>query len=129
MMFGFLLKSTTYYILWQKFQKQIILIVLSLIAISVISFVYDDLYTVLKVSNKDSLLGLLLLKWFLISLIIGFNIYRLKQVKLDENEKKEIFNEKQTSQKIYPKKSQSVLNKKEKLNTTTDVILKRYLDK
>jgi len=100
---------------------------LSLIAISVISFVYDDLYTVLKVSNKDSLLGLLLLKWFLISLIIGFNIYRLKQVKLDENEKKEIFNEKQTSQKIYPKKSQSVLNKKEKLNTTTDVILKRYL--
>ncbi|MBD3841885.1 MAG: hypothetical protein IE909_08365 [Campylobacterales bacterium] len=127
-MFSFLFRSATYYIIWKKFQKQIILVVLSLIAISIISSVYEDLYKVLKVSNKDALVGLLLFKWFLISSIIGFNIYKLKQVKLDENEKHKIFNEEDEPKKIYPKKSEEVLKKKEKLTTTTDVILKKYLN-
>lgn len=126
-MFSFLFRSATYFILWKKFQKQIILVGLSLIAISVISFVYEDLYKVLKVSNKDALVGLLLFKWFLISSIIGFNIYKLKQVKLDTQEKHQIFDE-EKPKKIYPKKSQEVLKKKEKLITTTDVILKKYLN-
>jgi len=124
-LFGFLFRSATYYIIWKKFQKQIILVVLSLLAISIISFAYEDLYKVLKVGNKDALVGLLLVKWFLISLIIGFNIYK---VKLDENEKHKIFDEEEEPKKIYPKKSQEVLKKKEKLTTTTDVILKKYLD-
>lgn len=125
-MFSFLFRSATYYIIWKKFQKQIILVVLSLIAISVISSVYEDLYKVLKVSNKDALVGLLLFKWFLITLIIGFNIYKLKQVKLDEDEKHQIFDEEKKPQKIYPKKTQEVLRKKEKLISTTDLILKKY---
>ncbi len=125
-MFRFLLRSTTYYILWKKFQNQIILVVLSLVAISVISLIYDDLYNVLKVSNKDALEGLLLFKWFLISLIIGFNIYKLKQVKLDKDEKHKIFDEEDEPKNIYPKKPQEVLKKKKKLTTTTDLILKKY---
>lgn len=123
-MFSFLFRSATYYIIWKKFQSQIILIVLSLIAVSIISFIYDDLYKVLKVSNKDSLVGLLLLKWFLISLIIGFNIYKLKQVKLEDEEKKEIFEEK-SKEKDLPKESKKVLKKK-KLMSTTDLVLKKY---
>lgn len=127
-MFSFLFRSVTYFILWKKFQKQIILIVLSLIAIVIITSIYDDLFTVLKVSNKDSLVGLLLMKWFLISLIVGFNIYKLKQVKLEESEKKEIFEDTKRDKIIYPVKSQKILNKKEQLTTTTDVILKKYLN-
>ena len=126
-MFSFLFRSATYYIIWKKFQKQIILVTLSLIAIIVIIGVYNDLFNVLKISNKDSLIGLLLFKWFLISLIVGFNIYKLKQVKLDENEKHKIFDDEEQPKKIYPKKSQDVLNKKEKLISTTDVILKKYI--
>lgn len=124
-MFSFLFRSATYFIIWKKFQKQIILVVLSLIAISFISFIYDDLYKVLKVSSKDSLVGLLLTKWFLISLIVGFNIYKLKQVKFDDNEKHKIFDEENEPKKVYPKKSQEVLKKK-KIHSTTDVILKKY---
>jgi len=127
-MFSFLFKSATYFILWKKFQKQIILIVLSLIVIVIIISIYDDLFTVLKVSNKDTLVGLLLMKWCLISLIVGFNIHKLKQVKLEESEKKEIFEDAKNDEKIYPTKSQKILNKKEKLTTTTDVILKKYLN-
>jgi hypothetical protein len=80
----------------------------------------------MKVSHKENLVILLLVKWFLISSIILFNIYKLKQVKLEESEKKEIFEETKESKKTYPKKSQYVLNKKTKLTTTTDLILKKY---
>lgn len=125
-MFNFLFRSATYYIIWKKFQSEIILVVLSLIAISIISFVYDDLYKVLKVSNKDSLVGLLLFKWFLISMIIGFNIYKLKQVKLDEDERCKIFDNTNNTQKSFSKNARDVLNKNEKLTTTTDLILNKY---
>jgi cbb3-type cytochrome oxidase subunit 3 len=126
-MFSFLLKSATYLILWRKFQKQIILVVLSLIVISIISSVYEDLYKVLKVSNKDALIGLLLFKWFLISSIIIYNIYKLKQVHIEDSEKKAIFENDDKVQKVYPKKSQDVL-KKDTLQTTTDLILKKYIN-
>lgn len=126
-MFSFLFKGATYYIIWKKFQKQIILLVLSIITITIVSSVYDDLYQVMKVGQKESLVGLLLIKWFLISCIIIFNIYKLKQVKLDDSEKDEIFEDTKESTKIYPKKSQDILNKKTKLTTTTDVILKKYV--
>lgn len=125
-MFGFLFRSATYYILWQKFQKQIVMIILSIILISITLGVYDDLFKVLKVSNKDSLVLLLLAKWLIISSIIGFNIYKLKQIKLEDNEKRELFDENIKNNKIYPKKSQEFLDKRNKLLTTTDVILKKY---
>lgn len=123
-MFNFIFKSATYYILWQKFSKQIILISLSVVLICLILGIYDDLYKVLKVSNKDSLLGLLLTKWLIITLIIGFNIYRLKQIKVED--KNEVIDAiKHDEEKIYPKKTTDVLRKKDLLSTT-DVILKKY---
>lgn len=128
-MFGFLFRSTTYFIIWKKFKKQIILVVLSLILIFVISFIYNDLYKVLKINNKDLLFGLLLLKWFLISTIIGFNIYKFKKVKFDYEDKHKIFDDENNSKKGYPKKSNDILNKKNSLRTTTDLILKKYESK
>ena len=127
-MLGFLFKSTTYFILWKKFQKQIITIVISIILVLLISSVYDDLHEILKVSDKDSLIWLLLFKWFIVSVIIGFNIYELKRIKLDDNEKQEFYHIDEESQKDYPEKSQKVLIKK-KLITTTDLIMKKYEDK
>lgn len=126
-MFSFLFKSATYFILWKKFQKQIITIVISIILVLLISSVYDDLYEILKISNKDSLIWLLLFKWFIVSVIIGFNIYELKRIKLDDNEKQEFYHIDEESQKDYPKKSQKVLRKK-KLITITDLIMKKYED-
>lgn len=124
-MFGFLFRSATYYIIWKKFRKHIVLVLLSLISITIISFIYDDLYKILKVSNKDALVELLLFKWLLISLIVGFNIYKLKQVKLEETEKKEIFSN-ETEEKPLPEQSKRVL-RKEKLLSTTDVVLNKYI--
>lgn len=128
-MFSFLFRSATYFIIWKKFKKQIILIILSLISIFVISFVYNDLYKVLKISNKDLLFGLLLLKWFLIFTIIGFNIYKFKKVKFDYEDNHKIFDDENKSKKVYPKKSNEILNKKDSLRTTTDLILKKYESK
>ncbi|MDD2653070.1 MAG: hypothetical protein PHX44_08485 [Sulfurimonas sp.] len=125
-MFGFLFRGATYYILWKKFQKQIILAALSIVIIVAIMGIYNDLFEVLKRSHKDNLIALLLFKWFLIVIIVGFNIYKLKQVKFDEDEKREIFKEADESKNKYPKKSQDVLNKKERLTTTTELILKKY---
>ena len=126
-MFGFLFRSATYYVIWKKFQKQIVLVLFSLVLIVLISSIYDDLFEVLKVSNKDALLVLLFGKWVVISLIIGFNIYKLKQVKLNEGEQKELLDQIEEPKKVYPKKSQDVLEKKESLTTTTDLILKKYI--
>lgn len=126
-MFGFLFRSATYYVIWKKFQNQIVLVLFSLVLIVLISSIYDDLFEVLKVSNKDALLVLLFGKWVVISLIIGFNIYKLKQVKLNEGEQKELLDQIEEPKKVYPKKSQDVLEKKESLTTTTDLILKKYI--
>jgi len=127
-MFGFLFKSATYYILWQKFQKQIVMIILSVILIAITLGVYDDLFKVLKVSNKDSLVVLLLAKWFIISFIIGFNIYKLKQIKIDIDDTEELCNQKEENIiKNYPVKTQDVLKKKT-LKTTTDIILEKYIN-
>jgi len=125
-MFGFLFRGATYYILWKKFKKRIIFVALSLVALFMISLAYDDLYEVFKVSNKDALMGLFLSKWFLISFIVGLNIYKLRQIKFEEEEKKQLFARADELQIVYPEKSQKLLHKQEKLTTTTDLILKKY---
>jgi uncharacterized membrane protein len=124
-MLGYLFRSATYYIIWQKFQKQIILVVLSAVVISMIFGIYADLFKVLRVNHKDSLLLFFLVKWMLVGVIIAYNIHKLKQVKVEDTKAVQeaiMHNEK----RLYPEKSQRVLRKKEKLMTTTDLILKRY---
>jgi len=94
-MLNLLFKTTAYYVIWQKFKKQIIVITFSIILISLIGIIYEDLFKVLKVSSKENIGILLFTKWFLISIIIAFNIYVLRQTsieskeKLDKNEKVE----------------------------------------
>lgn len=121
-MFTFLFKTTTYYILLKKFRHQIILVILSLIAISFINGIYEDIYKVAKVSNKENLFTLLLIKWFLVLCIVGYNLYRLKQIKLSDEEKNEILT---SEPKSYSPSIQKLLEK-ETLLSTTDLILEKY---
>ena len=121
-MFTFLFKTTTYFILLKKFRHQIILVILSLIAIALINGIYEDIYKVAKVSQKESLFVLLLIKWFLVLCIVGYNLYRLKQIKLSDEEKNEIL---AYEPKVYPPTIQKLLDK-ETLLSTTDLIIKKY---
>jgi len=121
-MFSFMFKTTTYYILWKKFNKQIILIGLSLVFIGIIHIIYQDLFQLLKVAHKESLVWLFAIKWILIVLILIYNIKKLKQTKLNDEEKAQIFEDQKQE---LPKQTQDLLNK-EKLISTTDILVKKY---
>lgn len=121
-MFGFLFKTTTYYVLFKKFRHQIGVVIISLIAIALINGIYEDLYKVAKVSSKENLFGLLAIKWFLVLCIVGYNVYRLKQITLSDEEKKEIL---ATEPKSYSPTIQKIIEK-ETLLSTTDIILEKY---
>jgi len=121
-MFGFLFKTTTYYVLFKKFRHQIGLVIISMIGIGLINGIYEDIYKVAKVSNKENLFALLLIKWFLVLCIVGYNLYRLKQITLSDEEKKEIL---AAEPKSYSPTIQKILEK-ETLLSTTDIILEKY---
>ena len=121
-MFSFMFKTTTYYILWKKFNKQIILIGLSLVLIGITHIIYQDLFQLLKVAHKESLIWLFAVKWALILSILFYNVKKLKQTKLDEEEKAQIF---ETKPEPLPKQTQDLLDK-QKLTSTTDILIKNY---
>lgn len=123
-MLKLLFKTTAYYIIWQKFKKQILLVLCSIILIGLIGIIYEDLFKVLKVTNKESVGVLLFMKWLFISLIIGCNIYILRRTKIDSKDFERV-EDKKKSYSSYSQKEQEVLQKKEIL-TTTDLILKKY---
>lgn len=129
-MLGFIFKSGTYYLLWQKFKKQIITLLVSVGLVLIIMGVYNDLFSVLKISNKESILYLLLLKWFLIVSIVGFNILMLRRLSTKEF-KKAMKTEaaKETKQIKPPLTQEEKILQKEKLLTTTELILAKYAKK
>lgn len=115
-MIKLLFKSTALYIIWQKFKKQIVLIFSSILLIFFIGMIYDDVFKILKVTNKENITLLFFIKWFLISVIIGFNIYILRKTKVNQ--------EKEFSKNI---REEEILNK-EQILTRADLILKKYLN-
>jgi hypothetical protein len=117
---GTFFRTTTYYILIRKFQKQLKVLLISLVLVFFIIGLHHDLFTAFKSSDKEMLFWIALGKWVFISIILFFNIYYFKRIKIDEEELKR-FNEKID----LPPMSQEVLNKKQIL-TTTDLILKKY---
>ncbi|TKI69054.1 hypothetical protein FCU45_08825 [Sulfurimonas crateris] len=129
-MLGFIFRSGTYYILWQKFKKQIITLLVSVGLVLIIMGVYNDLFSVLKISNKESILYLLFLKWFLIVLIVGVNILMLKRLNTKEFKKAiKIEQEKETKKDKPILSAHEKLVQKEKLLNTTDLILAKYAKK
>ena len=121
-MMNFLFKTGTYLFIWKKFKTQIISILASIVLIWLIFGIYEDLIRIFELENTSILLYLLLGKWILIALIILYNILLIKSIKkpkIDETLEKEEIN--------LPKKSQEILDKKDIL-TTTDIILKKYIN-
>lgn len=118
-MFGFLVKGATYYVLWQKFQKRALLIVGSVIAIVLINTFYDDFFAVMKVNHKEGLYGLLMVKWLLIISIVLWMAYTLKHTSVEKCCKAE-------EQTPLPSTSQDILDKKEALQSISDLILQKY---
>ena len=129
-MLGFIFRSGTYYLLWQKFKKQIITLLVSVGLVLLILGIYNDLCSVLKISNKESVLYLLLLKWFLILFIIGVNVLMLRRLSTKEFKESIKKEEAKKSKEVkLPLTQQEKLLQKEKLLTTTDLILAKYAKK
>lgn len=129
-MLGFIFRSGTYYILWQKFKKQIITLLVSFGLVLLILGIYNDLFSVLEISNKESMLYLLLLKWFLIVSIVGVNVLMLRRLSTKEFKESIKLEELKESKKAKPPLTQEEkLLQKEKLLTTTDLILAKYAKK
>ena len=129
-MLSLLLRTGTYYVLWQKFREQFMMLLISLVFIAMIFGIYNDLYSVLKITNKDSVLLLLLLKWSLILLIIVVNIYSFKKIKIKDVKKSIIEEQSSASLKTKPlTPTQEYIKHKETLFTTTDLILEKYVNK
>ena len=119
-MLKLLFKTTAYYIIWQKFKKHIILVLCSIILIAFIGILYEDLFKVFKETNKDSVGILLFFKWFLIFIVIAFNIYTLRKTKVIQNTKN---NKEETRNKSI---TRNEILTKEKILSSTDMILKKY---
>lgn len=106
------------------------MLLISVVLVMIILGVYNDLYSVLKITNKDSILLLLLLKWSLILLIIGMNIYSFKKLKIKDVKESIEKEQEYTSKKAEPlTPTQEFVKNKEILFTTTDLILEKYIDK
>jgi len=118
-MFNLLFKTTAYYVIWKKFKKHILLILSSIFLIGFIGIVYDDLFQVMKVKDKDMLGTLLFFKWFLIMTIIAINIYILRKTKIDAKEV-------ELSNSPNEKQNEKIIMKKGELFSTSDLILKKY---
>ena len=124
-MFGFALKSTMIYMFWNKFQKQIITTIISLVSIVIIFAIYEDINNILIQKQLNYSFELVTIKWVLISIIIIiFNIYNFKKA-IKEKENHNSIEELTVIDKLQHKE---ILNKK-KLKTKSDVILQKYLDK
>jgi len=117
---NFLFKTTTYLLVWKKFKKEIIGLIVSIGLIAFIDGVYNDLFVLLKIQEQKTVIMLLFVKWFLILLIVVYNIFNFKKIK-----KINQINIQQNTKQI-PLNHQNVLSK-EKLKTKTDLILQKYL--
>ena len=123
-------RTGTYYVLWQKFRKQITTLLVSALLIIVILGIYNDLFSVLKISNKESVLWLLLIKWSLIMLIVLFNIFIIKRVSTKDIKDSIQKEEQKTAQKTkLPLTPQEKIEQKEKMLRTTGLILKKHAKK
>ncbi len=128
-MFGFALKSTFIYMVWNKFKKQIITAIISLIGIVIVFAIYEDINNIFIQKKIDYIFELVAAKWFLVCLIISFNIFSFKKA-IKENKKYEDQDNCSIEgiSTINTPQHKEILNKK-KLKTKSDVILQKYLNK
>ena len=119
-MLKLLFKTTAYYVIWQKFKKQILTILISILLIGLITIIYEDIFELMKINHKESVGVLLFFKWFLILVIIVFNVYILRKTKID------ILEPMPNNNLYHSNKEEKIIKKKGELFTTSDLILKKY---
>ena len=125
-MFSFLFKTGTYYMLWQKFRGQFLYLFISLVFIVLTFSIYDDVYDILRVSSKNSLWILMLVKYSILMLIILANIHHFKSIKVTtpSNTKKP-----KTVTKVKLDPIEEEMINKAVLKSRTDFILQKYMSK
>ena len=119
-MFSYLFKTGTYYILWQKFSAQIVTLLISVLLVILTLSVYDDVYSLLKITNKNSLWVLVLLKYSILVLILLWNIHFFKTTKVKTPPKK--------TPKVQLEPIEEEIKNKKVLLSKTDLILNKYRD-
>ncbi len=110
--------------LWQKFRGQITYLLVSLVLVLLILSIYDDVYALLKVSNKESLWVLMLVKYSLLVLIVSANVYHFKSIKVKQPLKKDSVKKEEKLEPI----EQAIIDKPV-LKNRTDFILEKYRSK
>ena len=123
-MFGFALKSTLLYILWNKYKEQIITAIISTIIILILLSIYEDINNILLQKQMESSFILVFIKWIMIFGIIIYNVLNFK--KTNNIISSDIITEE--IEPIIKSKHNNIMNK-EVLKSKSDVILKKYLDK
>lgn len=123
-MFGLLLRTGTYYVLWQKFRQQFVMLLVSAVLLAFIFGIYNDLFSLLKISNQESIIKLLLVKWALVLLIIGVNVWAFRRKKASVKKTHHLCIV-PTQEEILSASAKQVLLKKTLLSTS-DLILAKY---
>ena len=126
-MFSLLFKTGTYYVLWNKLKGQFFYLLISLVLIVLTLSIYEDVYKLLKVANKDSLWVLMIVKYSILILIVTINFYHFKNIKVSPL-KKENLKDKETITIPLEPIEEMILNKKV-LKTKSDFILEKYASK
>ena len=123
-MFGLLLRTGTYYVLWQKFRQQFVMLLVSAVLLAFIFGIYNDLFSLLKISNQESIIKLRLIKWALVLLIIGVNVWAFRRKKASVKKTRHLCVV-PTQEEILSASAKQVLLKKTLLSTS-DLILAKY---
>lgn len=108
--------------LWQKFRGQFVYLFISFVFIVLTFSIYDDVYDILKISNKDSLWVLMLVKYSILIIIISVNVHHFKSIKVELPLKKTT-----TQVKLDPVEEKIL--QKNILKSKTDFILDKYKSK
>jgi hypothetical protein len=116
-------KTGTYLLFWKKYKKRFITLFISIILVAGILSIYTDMFNILKLSDKQDLWQLLFVKYILLFLIIATNIYILFFSKKPNSYKQETITKKP---EIKLSKTEENILKKEKLQSRSDYILRKY---
>jgi len=112
--------------LWQKFRGEFLYLFISLVFIVLTLSIYDDVYDILRISSKDSLWVLMLVKYSILILIILANIHHFKSIKTTTSsdiKKPKVA----TKVKLDPLEEEMI--NKAVLKSKTDFILQKYASK
>jgi hypothetical protein len=119
-MWKYIFKAGTYFLFWNQYKQQLITLLYSTILVVLIFSIYNDIFSVLKISETSNILLLIMIKYILIILIVVYCFYKIKRL---NNTKKDISNDTKST-KVDP--IHDAIISKKVLRSKTDNILAKY---